>query len=116
MTNEKKETGFERMDREMKELKEMGWEHLKAEVGNEIYQATSILERLENASRIWGNGHHWRQQIVGIIMEHMEERRTCKEEPTGCPSCGQERKRMMLNEDKTTYHCVLCDKDFDREA
>lgn len=111
-----KETGFERIDREFERLKTLPWKSLKAHVGNIIYQNTSILESLEYAGRLYGNGHHHRQQITQIVMEHMEEKRTCKDEPNGCPNCGQDRKRMILSEDKTTYHCILCDEDFDRET
>ncbi len=103
------------MTKETERLKTLPWESLKTHIGNEIFQAIHILESLEYTNRVFGNCYHWRQQVTQIVLDQMEKRRTCKDEPKGCPGCGQKRNRMILNEDKTQYYCTLCNISCNRE-
>ena len=51
------------------------------EISNVVYQATGLIEALEFTTdpetgkpKIWGNGHHIRQQIAALAAEVVKER------------------------------------------
>jgi len=49
-------------------------EEAESELGNDVYAATELIERLEGAGLIDGNGHHIRQQISRFATELMKQR------------------------------------------
>jgi hypothetical protein len=48
------------------------------ELENRIYEATGLFEYLEHAGKVFGNGHHMRQQaqnaVRRIVKEHWNEK------------------------------------------
>ena len=46
----------------------------RTEVSNAVYRATFLIESLENYGRIYGIGHHARQNIVAFAVEELEQR------------------------------------------
>lgn len=57
-----------------KELKNMDLETAVADIGNAVYMACSLYERLEGKRKIHGNGHHMRQKVAEFAKNLMEER------------------------------------------
>lgn len=55
-----------------KEIKTLDKTSLKAEFLNRLYNTEIFLERLEDAGRIVGNGHHKAQRIVGFAEQEFE--------------------------------------------
>lgn len=47
-----------------KELAEMTFSEAETALSNSIYEASALIERLQYAGKISGNGHHARQAIV----------------------------------------------------
>jgi hypothetical protein len=45
-----------------------------ARIGNLVYEATALFERLEGADLVWGNGHHARQKIAAFAQHMIAER------------------------------------------
>lgn len=45
-----------------------------AEIGNAVYAATDLYERLEGAGLINGNGHHMRQKVADFAQELLRQR------------------------------------------
>ena len=62
----------------VEELREMDLEQTLAFVGNAVYQVATVLERLEDADRIQGNGHHMAQELSaraqGEVIERWRDR------------------------------------------
>lgn len=56
------------------QLKTMTWREAEAELSNLVYSATFLIERLEYAGKVRGNGHHVRQEIVEFATEKLKER------------------------------------------
>ena len=62
------------------ELAAMPLHEAQSSLGNEIYEAAALVERLEcvkakdGGKRIQGNGHHIRQAIAGFASELLEQR------------------------------------------
>jgi len=54
-----------------KEIETLSREDLAAELSNAVYAATALLERMEDAGRILGNGHHKRQRVTAFAVEEM---------------------------------------------
>jgi hypothetical protein len=52
----------------------MTLEGAKTHLGNLVYQAAIFYERLENAGKLHGNGHHMAQNISAKAQELLEER------------------------------------------
>ena len=56
------------------ELTNMDLETAKVELSNALYLASRIVEDLEYRRKIFGNGHHIRQQISKFGADLLEER------------------------------------------
>jgi phosphotransacetylase len=54
----------------------MTLEEAQAKIQNEVYAATLILEKLEVAGLVTGNGHHMRQKVAAFASEMVKERWT----------------------------------------
>lgn len=52
----------------------------ETEISNAVYEATYLLERLENAGKVRGNGHHARQAVALYATQEMRTRWTNEEE------------------------------------
>jgi hypothetical protein len=46
----------------------------ECEIGNLVYEATYLLERLADAGIIRGNGHHIRQEAAKRVLDLLKER------------------------------------------
>jgi len=46
------------------QLKKMTLKEAKNEVSNAVYSAFYLIEMLEGRQKIWGNGHHHRQELA----------------------------------------------------
>ena len=46
----------------------------KAEMRNRVYEAAILFERLENAGKVRGNGHHMAQKVAAFAVEMVAER------------------------------------------
>lgn len=55
----------------LEEIKKMSKTDLEAELSNRVYAAAILLEKMENAGRIVGNGHHKAQTVVARAIEEM---------------------------------------------
>lgn len=55
----------------------------EAELMNAVYAATAIMERMEHAGKIRGNGHHARQAVAAKAVEELRGRWI----PSKCPTC-----------------------------
>ncbi len=49
-------------------------EEAQRRIANAVYEATDIVERLEGAGLIWGNGHHIRQNLAQMASDTLKER------------------------------------------
>lgn len=56
------------------ELKEMSLEEAQRQLGNQIYAAAALIEKLEQAGKVSGNGHHARQKIAQFAGEDLAKR------------------------------------------
>lgn len=54
----------DKMEYSKEYLKESSIERLAADIGNDVYAAGSIIERLEGVGRISGSGHCLRQELA----------------------------------------------------
>lgn len=61
------------------QIRVMSLEEAKDNLYDAVYIATSLLERLENAGKCRGNGHHARQKLARIAVEELETRWRDKE-------------------------------------
>lgn len=52
------------MEYEKEYLKNSDLDQFAADIGNDVYAASSLLERLECAGRIHGSGHCLRQELA----------------------------------------------------
>ena len=55
----------------MKTLKDMTLKEAMNEVSNEVYLGSAIVEELEHAGKIFGNGHHIRQAIAKFAEDYI---------------------------------------------
>lgn len=55
-------------------LKNASNEELEIELNNNVYLACQLIEKLENAGRIIGNGHHIRQNIAKFAQDTLKSR------------------------------------------
>lgn len=55
-------------------LKSVTLETAVAEIENAVYEASSLLERLEGVGRLLGNGHHARQKVAAFAAKELKER------------------------------------------
>ena len=67
----------------------------QSELSNRIYEAARLLEELEYAGKVIGNGHHMRQQLCQVAERLLADRWAEKApEPQvqecGCPDKGPE--------------------------
>lgn len=46
----------------------------KVELSNAVYEAARLLETLEYAGKIRGNGHHMRQEVARFAVDLLKER------------------------------------------
>jgi len=53
---------------------QMTLEEAMAFISNRVYEATAIIEQLEGAGLISGNGHHARQKLAGLAAEEIKKR------------------------------------------
>ena len=53
-----------------------GWSRasLETELANRIYAAAEMIEELERAGRVFGNGHQARQKIAAYAENELKER------------------------------------------
>jgi hypothetical protein len=49
-------------------------ESAKAEISNRVYAAAILFERLENAGKVCGNGHHMAQEVCTFAEELLVKR------------------------------------------
>ena len=61
------------VDISIKDIENLDRESAVNEIENIIYTATSLIERLEGAGKIYGNGHHIRQRIAGFAVQQIEK-------------------------------------------
>jgi hypothetical protein len=61
-------------DLTVEQLKTMDKDQIRVEIGNRIYEAAILFERLESAGAIRGNGHHIAQAIALHAQEVFDER------------------------------------------
>jgi len=57
-----------------KDPSELTLEQAEAMLMNSVYAAGSILESLEYAGKIIGNGHHARQKVAAMAVEELRRR------------------------------------------
>lgn len=57
-----------------KELAAMTLEMAANEISNAVYLATGLIEKLERAGKVNGNGHHARQHLAKVAEEEMRMR------------------------------------------
>jgi len=57
------------------ELAEMSDEEILSEIGNRVYKAAIFFERLENAGRVQGNGHHIAQGLAVYAQKVYRDRK-----------------------------------------
>ena len=56
------------------EIKKMSQRNAEVEIVNNVYSACLLFERLEDAGKIRGNGHHMAQEIAQKAEDLMKER------------------------------------------
>lgn len=52
----------------------------ETEVSNAVYEATRLIESLENAGKVRGNGHHGRQAVAVFAVQELRARWKNEEE------------------------------------
>lgn len=65
-------------------LGDLDLEHAESALSNIVYEATQLVEKLEMAGLVRGNGHHIRQNIARFAMEEL--RKHWKPESQGVPA------------------------------
>lgn len=73
MSEEKKKDLSVLMDPRTRPV-QMTLEQAAARISNEVYNATALVEQLEGAGLIRGNGHHIRQKMAAMCEELFRER------------------------------------------
>ena len=58
------------------DLKTISLEDAQHRLGNLVYEAASLVEKLEQAGRVLGNGHHARQKIAQFAKDDLARRWT----------------------------------------
>ena len=53
---------------------QMTLEDAQHEIQRRVYEATAIIEQLEGAGLLSGNGHHARQKIAEVASEEIKKR------------------------------------------
>ena len=56
------------------ELKSMSLERAQTLLSNAVYDAAALIEKLEQAGKARGNGHHARQRIAKLACEDLASR------------------------------------------
>ena len=56
------------------ELKELTLEEAQSRLDRLVYDATGFIEKLEQAGKVRGNGHHARQKIARFAMDDLAKR------------------------------------------
>lgn len=56
------------------DLRAMTLDEAKTELSNAVYAAALLIERLENAGKVNGNGHHAAQHIAKLACDELESR------------------------------------------
>ena len=56
------------------QLKKLDRETLEAELSNRVYAASLLIERLENAGMVYGNGHHAAQAVAKFAVDDLRKR------------------------------------------
>lgn len=56
------------------DLEKMSLAEAEAELKNKVYEATKLLETLENAGKLRGNGHHARQEVSDLAGSILKQR------------------------------------------
>ena len=56
------------------EIRAMSLEDAKTALSNAVYEASCLLERLEYAGKVNGNGHHARQAVAKFATDELESR------------------------------------------
>ncbi len=72
MNNSSRNSGV--VDEHRERLKNMTLAEAKAELSNAIYRAGAIIEDLEHAGKVHGNGHHARQHLCEAATKELESR------------------------------------------
>lgn len=66
------------------DLQSMTLEEAQHLIEQRVYDATALIENLENAGKVFGNGHHARQNLARMAKSELTTRWKNKEEvPTG---------------------------------
>lgn len=58
---------------EIDEIKKMEQSQIEAELSNRVYEAALLLEQMEHAGRIGGNGHHKAQRVAEAALKEMRQ-------------------------------------------
>lgn len=53
---------------------EMTFQDAETEILNSVYAATVLIEWLEHAGKVRGNGHHIRQEVAAAAAKILKER------------------------------------------
>lgn len=61
-------------EQESQRLDTMTLEQAEAEISRKVYEACLLFERMENRSKVRGNGHHMAQQMAKQAADLMRER------------------------------------------
>lgn len=56
------------------ELKAMSLEEAQRRLGNLVYEAAGLIEKLEQVGKAMGNGHHARQKIAQFAQDDLAKR------------------------------------------
>jgi hypothetical protein len=56
------------------QIKTLDHAALEVELSNRVYEASLLIERLENAGRVFGNGHHAAQKIAEFASNDLKSR------------------------------------------
>ena len=56
------------------DLSEMTLERAKSRLSNLVYEAAGLIEKLEQAGKVRGNGHHARQKIAQFAVDDLGSR------------------------------------------
>jgi hypothetical protein len=58
----------------LKEAKALSCEDAEAAITTAVYEATRLIETLEHAGRLSGNGHHARQKLAELSRQELASR------------------------------------------
>ena len=56
------------------QISNMSLEEAKLYIGKMVYEATKVIEILENCGKCLGNGHHARQKLAKVASQELEDR------------------------------------------